>query len=143
MYRLSHRNIGLLICYYRGSLILGIMHVYLTAHMREGISARPGVTGGVTSSGGTSNNSGSLGQGKYFSSVLGLSYSSSSLFPRFRSQHIGITSSITRVEASGKLFGQISQSHSVASPCHLAVNQIPSSPYLPSTASTNTKGSSL
>jgi len=57
MYRLSHRNIGLLICYYRGSLILGIMHVYLTAHMREGISARPGVTGGVTGSGGTSNNS--------------------------------------------------------------------------------------
>jgi len=55
MYRLSHRNIGLLICYYRGSLILGIMHVYLTAHMREGISARPGVTGGVTGSGGTSN----------------------------------------------------------------------------------------
>jgi len=36
-------------------LILGIMHVYLTAHMREGISARPGVTGGVTGSGGTSN----------------------------------------------------------------------------------------
>jgi len=32
------------------------MHVYLTAHMREGISARPGVTGGVTGSGGTSNN---------------------------------------------------------------------------------------
>jgi len=31
------------------------MHVYLTAHMREGISARPGVTGGVTGSGGTSN----------------------------------------------------------------------------------------
>ncbi len=55
MYRLSHRNIGLLICCYRGSLILGIMHVYLTAHMREGISARPGVTGGVTGSGGTSN----------------------------------------------------------------------------------------
>ncbi len=42
-------------CCYRGSLILGIMHVYLTAHMREGISARPGVTGGVTGSGGTSN----------------------------------------------------------------------------------------
>jgi len=55
MYRLSHRNIGLLICCYRGSLILGIMHVYLTAHMREGISARPGVTGGVTGSGDTSN----------------------------------------------------------------------------------------
>jgi len=47
--------LGLLICCYRGSLILGIMHVYLTAHMREGISARPGVTGGVTGSGGTSN----------------------------------------------------------------------------------------
>jgi hypothetical protein len=31
------------------------MYVYLTAHMREGISARPGVTGGVTGSGGTSN----------------------------------------------------------------------------------------
>ncbi len=43
------------VCCYRGSLILGIMHVYLTAHMREGISARPGVTGGVTGSGGTSN----------------------------------------------------------------------------------------
>jgi len=55
MYRLSHRNIGLLIFCYRGSLILGMMHVYLTAHMREGISARPGVTGGVTGSGGTSN----------------------------------------------------------------------------------------
>ncbi len=41
MYRLSHRNIGLLICYYRGSLILGIMHVYLTAHMREGIEHVP------------------------------------------------------------------------------------------------------
>ena len=61
MYRLSHRNIGLLICCYRGSLILGIMHVYLTAHMREGISARPGVTGGVTGSGGTSNTQGLRG----------------------------------------------------------------------------------
>ncbi len=28
------------------------MYVYLTAHMREGISARPGVAGGVTGSGG-------------------------------------------------------------------------------------------
>ncbi len=64
MYRLSHRNIGLLICFYRGSLILGIMHVYLTAHMREGISARPGVTGGVTGSGGTSNNTGLPGHVK-------------------------------------------------------------------------------
>jgi len=69
MYRLSHRNIGLLICCYRGSLILGIMHVYLTAHMREGISARPGVTGGVTGSGGTSNSTvrvrGSVGSCSY------------------------------------------------------------------------------